>query len=64
MSRRVSERVAFGDSDGALSLLEFFEKDEAVVSDNIQAEFDTALEKLHLSKKAVKQLKAAKKKKA
>ena len=64
MSRRVSERVAFGDSDEALSLLEFFEKDEAVVSDNIQAEFDTALEKLHLSKQAVKQLKAAKKKKA
>jgi hypothetical protein len=60
MCRRVSERVAFGDSAEALSLLSFFEKDEATVSDTIQAEFDAALVKLNLTKTAVRKLKAAK----
>jgi hypothetical protein len=52
--RRVAERVSFGDSPEALSLLEHFEKDELTISDKIQAEFDTALAKLNLSKKTKK----------
>lgn len=51
MTRRVEEQVKFGDSAQALELLKHFEKDEAIVSDTVQAEFDEALKKLALYKK-------------
>lgn len=60
-SRRVSEKVRFGDSDAALDLLKGFEKDELVVSDNIKAEFARALDFFKISKGA-RQLTAKEKK--
>ena len=57
--RRVEERVMFGDSKEAMSILEKFEKDEVNVSDEVKAEFNLALEKLQLAgKKAKAKLKA------
>ena len=49
-TRRVEERVRFGDSAGAVELLQGFERDEVTVSDNVKAEFQAALEKLTLSR--------------
>lgn len=68
MNRRVSEKVMFGDSDAAMSILTTFEKDEVEVSDNIKSEFANAMTKLRLSagarkedKKALKSAKTSKK---
>jgi hypothetical protein len=60
-TRRVGERVRFGDSEAALELLQGFEKDEVEVSDNIKGEFAAAMETLKVAKK---QLRAPKKKAA
>lgn len=49
--RRVEEKVLFGDSQEALSILQTFEKDEVHVSDEIRAEFKTALGALQLAGK-------------
>jgi hypothetical protein len=57
VSRRIEEKVLFGDSKEALELLHHFEKDEIDVSTSIKNEFGLALEKLQLrgtSKKAEK----------
>jgi hypothetical protein len=51
VTRRVEEKVKFGDSPEAVTLLEHFEKDEVEISTAIKAEFDAALQKLNLSKK-------------
>jgi hypothetical protein len=59
MTRRVEERIQFGDSKEALDMLAHFESDESTVSDNIRAEFDAALEKLKVFK--VKRLASKKK---
>jgi hypothetical protein len=53
MSRRVEEKVLFGDSVAALDLLKHFENDEVSVDASIKAQFTAALEKLSLSKKAI-----------
>lgn len=45
-TRRVGERIMFGDSSEAMSLLGRFEKDEIEVSSKIKSEFAAALEKL------------------
>jgi hypothetical protein len=57
VERRVEERVKFGDSPEALSILEHFEKDEVSISDNVKAEFEKALEALQISKKVKKEKK-------
>jgi len=44
-TRRVAERVKFGDSAAAMDILRRFEDDEVEVSDEIKAEFDKALKK-------------------
>lgn len=62
-SRRVEERVNFGDDSGALEILKGFEKDEVTVSDSIKAEFQAALEQLKLAKPQTKKLTATKRKK-
>lgn len=49
MTRRVTERVMFGDSKAALEILKGFEKDEVEVSANIKAEFAEALGKLKIA---------------
>ncbi len=49
--RRVEEKVLFGDSAQALSILQHFEQDEVHVSDEIRAEFKTALGTLQLAGK-------------
>lgn len=48
LSRRAEEKVKFGDSAAASSMLEQFEKDEQTVNDSVKKDFDTALEKLKL----------------
>jgi len=62
MNRRVEEKVMFGDSAAAVTLLQSFEKDELTVSDEVKAQFDKALEQLKLSglKKTKKSLKKGK----
>jgi hypothetical protein len=50
-TRRVEEKVKFGDDEGAQELLRGFEKDEVTISDNVKAEFAAALDKLNLAKK-------------
>lgn len=62
MSRRVSERVMFGDSEAAMDILKHFEKDEVAISDDIKANFTAALEKLklHAGGKKVKAKRALK----
>jgi hypothetical protein len=47
-TRRVTERVVYGDSAAALEMLKHFEKDELTVSDEVKSEFAGALEKLKL----------------
>ncbi len=49
VSRRVEERVLFGDSKAALELLKSFEADELKIDAGIRADFHKALEKLKLS---------------
>jgi len=51
MSRRVSERVMFGDSEAAMEMLKSFEKDEVSLPEEVRAEFQKALDKLKVSKK-------------
>jgi hypothetical protein len=62
MNRRVEEKVLFGDSAAAVTLLQSFEKDELKVSDEVKAQFDKALEQLKLSglKKSTRSLKKGK----
>lgn len=62
LSRRVSEKVLFGDSEAAMSLLKMFEEDEAALPGQIRNSIKEALAKLNLAKpqKAVKQLKSKK----
>jgi hypothetical protein len=52
-TRRIVEKIQFGDCKEAMELLSIFEKDELKVSEEVQAEFKQALEKLKLSKKAL-----------
>lgn len=47
-TRRVEEKVMFGDSKAAMDILQRFEKDEVDVSSTIKAEFSGALERLQL----------------
>lgn len=47
-TRRVVEKVTFGDSEEAMTLLSGFEQDELKVSDSVKAEFAGALEALNL----------------
>jgi len=54
VSRRVEERVLFGDSDAALELLKGFEKDELEVEGSIKDEFRAALEKLNVAGKKLR----------
>lgn len=49
MSRRVEEKVKFGDSETAMSLLQHFEADEAVVNDDVRQKMREALEKLNVA---------------
>jgi hypothetical protein len=61
-TRRVTEKVLFGDSEAAMELLKGFERDEVTVSDNIKAEFSAAMLKLGIAAgKKTRQLKAKKK---
>lgn len=65
LSRRVSERIKFGDSEAAMSLLQSYEADESKVSDEMKAKLAGAMEKLRAKVKALpkaKRKKAAKKK--
>jgi hypothetical protein len=64
-TRRVAERVKFGDSAAAMDILRRFEDDEVEVSEEIKAEFDGALKKLKVAgtKKRRKALPKAKAKK-
>lgn len=48
-TRRVEEKVKFGDDEGATELLRGFERDEVKVSDDIKAEFANAMKKLNLA---------------
>ena len=59
MSRRVTEKVMFGDSEAAMSILRNFEKDEAKVSDDVRQQLLGAVEALKL-KAAPKKKGAAK----
>lgn len=49
--RRVEERVMFGDSLAAMTMLQTFEKDEVHVSDTVRAEFKLAIGRLQLAGK-------------
>lgn len=65
VSRRVEEKVMFGDSTAAMEILQSFENDEAEVSEEIRAEFKIAMKKLKLignstTKKKVKKKLTAK----
>lgn len=60
LNRRVAERVKFGDSAEALTLLEHFEHDEVKVSEKVGAEFAKALDILNVSKKQLKKGKSKK----
>lgn len=51
VTRRVEEKVKFGDSEAAVTLLKTFENDEVAVSDTIKLEFTAALEQLNLAGK-------------
>lgn len=57
-TRRVAEKVKFGDSAAAVELLRGFEKDEAEVSTEIKAEFSQALKTLQLAGKSKKSRKS------
>jgi len=50
MSRRVEERVLFGDSKAATDIFQKFEQDEAKLSDDVKAELTAALDKLGVGK--------------
>ena len=54
MMRRVSETVLFGDSAGALTMLQTFEKDEVKLEGDIADKFKAAMEKLKSAAKALK----------
>jgi hypothetical protein len=61
LNRRVEEKVMFGDSSAAVTLLQSFEKDELKVSQGIKSQFDQALEQLKLAgQKKAKQAKQLK----
>lgn len=53
-TRRIEERVMFGDSAAAVEIMSSFEKDELAVDENIKKTFADALEKLNVSKMVVK----------
>ena len=46
MTRRVTEKVMFGDSEAAKDLLHHFEKDEVSISDTVRSELRAAVQKL------------------
>jgi hypothetical protein len=46
LSRRAEEKVKFGDSEAAASMLQKFEQDEQTVNASVKAEFDAAMENL------------------
>lgn len=50
MSRRVTEKVKFGDSDAALGILQHFEADEVQVKSEIKDKFQKAIDSLNLPK--------------
>jgi hypothetical protein len=54
VTRRIEERVMFGDSKAALEMLQRFEKDEVTVSDDVRAEFRKALEALKVQRKQLR----------
>jgi hypothetical protein len=54
VTRRIEERVMFGDSQAALEMLQRFEKDEVTVSSEVRAEFRKALDALKLQRKQLK----------
>lgn len=60
-SRRVEERVKFGDSDSAVQMVKQFETDEQTISPTIKNEFEAALERLKLSAPIVRKALAEKK---
>lgn len=60
VSRRVEERVLYGDSAAALDLLKSFEQDEVTVSEEVRAELRSAVASLGVGK-APKKAKAKKK---
>jgi hypothetical protein len=64
MSRRVCEKVQFGDSEAALELLQTFEKDEVTIREDVRVQFDRALSTLKLAgtNKKAKRLKQLKEK--
>jgi hypothetical protein len=49
LSRRIEEKVLYGDSKEATDLLSRFEKDELEVSEGIKAEFSKTVEALGLT---------------
>jgi hypothetical protein len=61
-TRRIEERVLFGDNQAALDILKTFEEDERVVGVEVKTQFQSALDALGLSKAARR--KSATKKKA
>lgn len=48
MTRRVEEKILFGDSTHALELLKTFEKDEVKIDEKVKASFTAVLDKLGL----------------
>jgi len=62
-TRRIEERVLFGDSQAALDILKTFEQDELEVGKEVKAEFTTVLAGLGLGKapRAAKKIKKSKK---
>lgn len=50
MSRRITEKVKFGDSEAALEILQHFEQDEAEVKTEVRAKFDAAIASLKIPK--------------
>lgn len=54
VSRRIEEKVKFGDSEAAVKLLEHFEKDEKTIDPEIKQQFDKALEVLKVAPKKLK----------
>jgi hypothetical protein len=54
VTRRIEERVMFGDSQAALEMLQRFEKDEVTVSEDVRAEFRKALDVLKVARKQLR----------
>ncbi len=61
MSRRVEEKVLFGDSQTATEIFRKFEQDESKLSDDVKAELTAALDKLGVGKQLKGKVKNKKK---